>query len=180
MTETYYYWDGDVLVGEKSNSDYTQYLYDASGIIGMIYNGAYYYFEKNLFGDVIKAYDSNGAEVASFIYSAYGEILHKSGSMADKVHFRYRGYYYDDETGFYYLQSRYYDPSICRFISADQYELLPVLSGSLGELNLYSYCANNPIMYTDPSGEFAWTTALIILGIVSRALAGGYYAYTQV
>ncbi|MBQ4269816.1 MAG: RHS repeat-associated core domain-containing protein [Clostridia bacterium] len=56
-------------------------------------------------------------------------------------------YYYDTETGFYYLQSRYYDPTLCRFISPDKYTLLSTLSMSLGELNLYSYCANNPIMY---------------------------------
>ena len=124
--ETLYYWDGDVLVGEKSGTDYTIYLYDAMGIAGMVYNGAYYYFEKNLFGDVIKAYNSSGSGVAEFKYDSYGNIVSESGSMADKVKMRYRSYYWDEETGFYYLQSRYYDPSICRFISADQYELVGV------------------------------------------------------
>ena len=76
--------------------------------------------------------------------------------MADKVHFQYRGYYYDEETGFYYLQSRYYDPSMCRFISADQYELVGTLSDTVGQLNLYAYCNNNPIMYTAPSGEMCF------------------------
>ena len=178
--ETLYYWDGDGLVGEKTGANYTQYLYDASGIIGMIYNGAYYYFEKNLFGDVLKAYNANGASVASFRYDSYGNVLSQSGSMYDKVHFRYRGYYYDDETSFYYLQSRYYDPSICRFISADQYELVETLGKSLGELNLYSYCANNPIMYTDESGMLLWSTVFIIIGVVAGAVVGGYIGYTIV
>ena len=88
-------------------------------------------------------------EISRLMQVAYENTLSESGSMADKVKFRYRGYYYDSETGFYYLQSWYYDPSICRFISADQYELVGTLSKSLGELNLYSYCTNNLIIYTD-------------------------------
>ena len=114
----------------------------------MIYNGAYYYFEKNLFGDVLKAYNVSGTSVASFQYDSYGNVLSKSGSMWDKVHFRYRGYYYDEETSFYYLQSRYYDPSICRFISADQYELIGALSKSLGETqSLFVLCEQSHYIY---------------------------------
>ena len=90
--------------------------------------------------------------------------------MADKVHFRCQGYYYDEETGFYYLQSRYYDPSICRFISADQYELVGTLSDTVGQLNLYAYCNNNPIMYTDPSGTFVSTILGTIIGAVWGAI----------
>ena len=99
--------------------------------------------------------------------------------MADAVKIRYRGYYYDTETGFYYLQSRYYDPTLCRFISPDKYTLLSTLSMSLGELNLYSYCANNPIMYTDPNGEFAISLTMLglIIGAVIGATAGGIVAY---
>ena len=151
-TETLYFWDGDTLIGESDGVNDTQYVYDGSGIAGMLYNGAFLYFEKNLFGDVLKAYNMSGTEVASFTYDSYGNILSQSGSLAHAVKMRYRGYYWDEETGFYYLQSRYYDPSICRFISADQYELVGILSDSLGGLNLYAYCANNPIMFTDPTG----------------------------
>ena len=107
----------------------------------------------------------------------FPEIRHRNGKcnlsrgrMSDKVHFRCRGYYYDEETGFYYLQSRYYDPSICRFISADQYELLPELSDTVGQLNLYAYCNNNPIMYTDPSGTFVSTILGTIIGAVWEAI----------
>ena len=172
---TKYYWSGNTLMGESTGESYTQYIYDATGIAGMICEGSYYYFEKNLFGDVVKAYDANGTEVAAFRYDAYGNILYESGSMAEKVKIRYRGYYYDAETGFYYLQSRYYAPTICRFISSDQYELIPTLSQIPGQLNLYAYCNNNPVMFTDESGYF-WDTlfdiGFIIWGIVDLVNGG--------
>ncbi len=172
--ETLYYWDDDVLLGERTGDNFIQYIYDANGIAGMRYNGAHYYFEKNLFGDVLRVYSVYGSVVAEFKYDSYGNIISSSGSMADKVKFRYRGYYYDDETGFYYLQSRYYDPSLCRFISADQYELVGMLSQTLGQINLYAYCNNNPIMYTDESGE-GIITALIIGLIIGGMAVGGVY-----
>jgi len=172
--ETLYYWDGDVLVGEKTGSDYIIYLYDATGVAGMVYNNQNYYFEKNLFGDVLRVYNSDEEEVAKFTYDSYGNILSQSGTMVDQVKIRYRGYYWDEETGFYYLQSRYYDPSICRFISADQYELIALLSGSLGSLNLYSYCNSNPIMYFDASGNFPiLATILSIAALVGMGLTIG-------
>lgn len=178
---TKYYWSGNTLMGESTGESYTQYIYDATGIAGMICDGSYYYFEKNLFGDVVKAYDANGTEVAAFRYDAYGNILYESGSMAEKVKIRYRGYYYDAETGFYYLQSRYYAPSICRFISSDQYELIPTLSQIPGQLNLYAYCNNNPVMFTDESGcsPLPWWEELliglgfIIIGAAVTALTAG-------
>lgn len=99
--------------------------------------------------------------------------------MADKVKFRYRGYYYDDETGFYYLQSRYYDPSLCRFISADQYELVGMLSQTLGQINLYAYCNNNPIMYTDEEGEGLFS-ALLLGAIVGAIVGAASYTAAEV
>ena len=87
-------------------------------------------------------------------YAARGNVINKSGTMADVNPIRYRGYYYDSETGFYYLNTRYYDPEIRRFVNADNYELLPELAGVYGQVNLYNYCNNNPVMYTDPTGEF--------------------------
>ena len=65
--------------------------------------------------------------------------------------FRYRGYVYDTETGWYYLQSRYYSPETCRFISADV--LLSTGQGVIGN-NSYAYCGNNPVMGYDPYGTF--------------------------
>ena len=174
--ETKYYWDDDVLVGESTGDDYIQYIYDASGIAGMRYNDAFYYFEKNLFGDILRVYGVYGSLAAEFRDDSYGNVTSATGSMANRVKFRYRGYYFDAETGFYYLQSRYYDPTICRFVSADQYELLGTLSQTLGQLNLYAYCNNNPIMYADETGESfigGLIITLILGGLVMAVLPAG-------
>ena len=120
-----------------------------------------------MFGDVVSVHTETGAYAGGYEYDAWGNITSGGGSGIGAVNpFRYRGYYYDQETGFYYLQTRYYDPEICRFISADNLELIPSLSQVPGQLNLYAYCNNNPIMFTDPSGEIAITTAILIgLGV---------------
>lgn len=89
--------------------------------------------------------------------------------MADINPFRYRGYYYDAETGFYYLQTRYYDPSVRMFINADNYELVSVLSQTVGQLNMYAYANNNPVMFTDDNGEGVW---LFILYLAVFTLSG--------
>ena len=78
----------------------------------MIYDRRYYYYDKNVLGDVMAIRDDNGNVVATYKYDAWGNITEQSGSMANVNPFRYRGYYYDVETGFYYLQTRYYDPEI--------------------------------------------------------------------
>ena len=88
--------------------------------------------------------------------------------MAEINPLRYRGYYYDAETGFYYLQSRYYDPNTCRFINADGYASTG--QGLMG-YNMFAYCGNNPIMLSDPSGEF-FLTALIVIGVGAFVGAG--------
>lgn len=92
--------------------------------------------------------------------------------MASVNPFRYRGYYYDTETGFYYLQTRYYDPTICRFINADNYELVAELSQTVGQLNLYAYANNNPVMLTDETGEGFFLAAFLI-GLIAGAVVGG-------
>ena len=97
-------------------------------------------------------------------YRAWGNVISKTGTLADANPFRYRGYYYDAETGFYYLQTRYYDPTICRFINADNYELVSTLASTPGQLNMYSYCNNNPIMYIDPTG--LWIDTVLDIGFL--------------
>ena len=110
-----------------------------------------YYFVKNLQGDVLKVYrDADNALVASYEYDPFGNILSATGEMADENPFRYRGYHYDTNTGFYYLQSRYYDPLICRFINADAYASTG--QGVLG-YNMFAYCGNNPVMRIDLTGH---------------------------
>ena len=97
-----------------------------------------------------------GTAVVQYTYDAWGKILTTTGSMASTlgVHnpLRYRGYVYDTETGLYYLQSRYYDPQMGRFINADA--LVSTGQGILGN-NMFAYCLNDPVNYCDPTGNFA-------------------------
>ena len=81
----------------------------------------YYYYVTNLQGDVIAIVDDNGSTAASYEYDPYGGIISATGTLADINPMRYRGYYYDAETTLYYLQSRYYDPGMGRFINADSF-----------------------------------------------------------
>ncbi len=94
----------------------------------------------------------------------------------------YKGYYYDVETGWFWLSSRYYSPVLCRFIRPDDVEYLD--PESVSGLNLYCYCLNNPIMFCDPSGKFLISTAIALgfwiglgIGVVAGATAGGIIAY---
>ena len=117
-----------------------------------------YIFETNALGDVVNIYNLSGTKLVSYSYDAYGVVTKLSfngGSStgAWKNSLTYRGYYYDTESSMYYLQSRYYDPAMGRFISADD----PIYLGANGDLNgfnLYAYCSNNPVMHVDPSGEY--------------------------
>jgi RHS repeat-associated protein len=112
---------------------------------------ATYYYITNLQGDVMYLVDASGNQVAAYSYDPYGKVLTSRGVMAEINPLRYRGYYQDNETGFYYLQSRYYDPAICRFINADSYTSTG--QGYLG-YNAFAYCNNDPVNRTDADGEF--------------------------
>ena len=113
---------GTQILGENNGSNTTYYLYDESGSpIGLTYKGKTYYYRKNLQGDIINITDSTGAKVVTYTYNAWGKIMSMTGNMELAVNnpFRYRGYYYDVESGLYYLNSRYYDPQTGRFISPE-------------------------------------------------------------
>jgi len=145
----------------------------------MIYNRDTYYFQKDVLGSVQYIKNSAGKIVATYTYDAYGNstVTNALGYTIGYINpFRYRGYYCDTETGFYYLQSRYYDTSIMRFINADDYELISTLASTIGQLNLYAYCNDNPIMYTDESGTLIWELALIgfIIGAATGAVDAIY------
>ena len=177
--DTHYYLSGDKIIVERRVEDgavkFVYYRYDDSGVCGMNYDGTDYYFRKNIFGDIIEVFASDGTSVASFVYDAYGKVLTESGTMASKVPFRYRGYYYDQETRLYYLQSRYYDPATGRFISPDSIEYLApaVIHG----LNLYAYCGNNPVMNVDPDGTFGILALFAIAALIGAAVGVGVSAY---
>ena len=130
-----------------------------------------YLYIRNIQGDITSIIDSEGNKVCSYIYDGYGNhiVLDQDDNLENDPlsighinPFRYRGYYYDEETGLYYLNSRYYDPSTCRFISPDNIEYLD--PNSINGLNLYTYCGNNPIMYVDSSGHMPKWLAWLISG----------------
>ena len=141
-------------------------IYDPNGQpFACRYNDVYYVYVLNQQGDVIRIINgSNGATVAEYQYDAWGNVLEASGALAAINPIRYRGYYYDSETGFYYLQSRYYDPSIGRFINADSFASTG--QGFLG-YNMFAYCNNNPVNHADPSGN---SLIGVILGAIVCAL----------
>ena len=185
VTGTQTWFDRDAagnLVHETRNNgkDHLYYYYDANGSIGSIsYNGVRYAFLKNLQGDVIAILDTNSNIVARYTYDAWGRILsitdgngnaNTSSSFIGNVNpIRYRGYYYDTETGWYYLNSRYYDPEVKRFINADNV----IDTRDIKTQNLFSYCANNPINRIDVNGEF-WkelTEVLVKTAAVAATVA---------
>ena len=129
-----------------------------------------YYYVVNAQGDVIQLVSANGASVAEYAYDPWGRVTSATGTMAETNPLRYRGYYYDAETGFYYLQSRYYDPTICSFINADSYTSTG--QNFLGQ-NMFAYCLNNPILGYDPTGELSlFAKIAITVGVVALCLTG--------
>lgn len=151
---TNYYYNGSVLMSLVTGNDTLLFSYDASGQVAAVnHNGTYYYYLRNGQGDIVKLIDNSGAAVVEYTYDTWGKQLSCTGTLASTLGalnpFRYRGYVYDEETGFYYLQSRYYDPTTGRFISADV--MLSTGQGVLGH-NAYAYCGDNSISRVDYNG----------------------------
>ena len=131
----------------------------------MLYNGTEYYYLKNIQGDIIGILDGNGTSVVEYSYDSWGKVIEISGNqeLGKRNPFRYRGYHYDEETGFYYVGSRYYDPEVCRFINADTVDILGV-QDNLNDKNLYAYCDNNPIVRKDSTGAI-WETVFDVVSL---------------
>lgn len=159
-----YTYDGSLLLCDKWGSQYIEYFYDASGSPYALnyYNGSTstkYFFVKNIEGDILELRGSTNALVAKYIYDGWGKLLEvrdASGNaitsfehIANLNALRYRGYFYDTETGLYYLQSRYYDPQVQRFVNPDVY--VSTGQGIVGH-NMFAYCLNNAINYFDKTG----------------------------
>ena len=151
-----YVWQGSKLAADITDAYALYFHYDSSGeVMGFTRtaNGTdtEYFYVKNLQGDILKVITATGTEAATYTYDAWGKLLTSTGDMADVNPLRYRGYYYDTETSLYYLQSRYYDPEVGRFINPDAF----VSSGtSVASYNMMVYCDNNPINRIDPAGMF--------------------------
>ena len=132
-----------------------EFLYDHTGIFAIKYNNSTYFYRKNAQQDVIALLDNTGKVVVKYRYDAWGKcqttVTDDNASMIAELNpFRYRSYYYDTETGFYFLQTRYYAPEIGRFMTIDDISYLD--PESVNGLNLYAYCLNNPVMCMDASG----------------------------
>ena len=166
---------GTQIISEKNGTNTTYYLYDESGSpVGLTYKGTTYYYRKNLQGDVIAIVNSSGTKVVTYTYNAWGKVISITGNMELGVNnpFRYRGYYYDTESGLYYLNSRYYDPVTGRFINADN--AIPSTGKSVKGYNLYVYCFNNPINMDDQTGHWSqWLTNSVkaVASVVTQAKA---------
>ena len=165
-----YVWDGDVLLANKiiftdgKDPVTARYLYDESGeLYGMDYNGmGIFAYLKNLQGDIVSivSLGEDGSTEVQMEYDAWGRPIFKQGSNALGLvlialvnSVSYRGYFYDYDTGLYYLRSRYYDPEIGRFVNADDTDYLGYDCTSLG-MNLFSYCENNPVNNIDTMGAY--------------------------
>ena len=160
-----------------------EFLYDNSGVIGVKYNGNTYFYRRDCQGNIIAILDNNGAVVVEYKYDAWGNHEAEVASeeyvtLANLNPFRYRGYYYDSETDLYFLQTRYYDPVVGRFISRDSIEYAD--PETICGLNLYAYCGNNPVMATDPTGRAEWWEWLVAgIVIIASAVAAVFTAGTS-
>ena len=178
-----YIWNSAQLMADVGAADAFYFHYSSGGeLIGYTYKTADAETEcilvKNQQGDVERVISADGTILAAYTYDAWGNVLTSEGSLAAANPIRYRGYYFDAETGLYYLQSRYYDPEIGRWINADN----QLSTGSdLTGLNLFAYCGNDPINRIDPIGEAWWHWALGAAVVAACAVAtvvtcGGFAA----
>ena len=201
MEHKYYYVGNRLQYETIGDSSALWYFYDAdgnpSGIRYKDHSGTVndYYFVCNWRGDVIQIYNASGVLVATYDYDAWGKVSENSTdkdtqNIAEINPIRYRGYYYDSETGLYYLKSRYYDPAVKRFLNVDG-----LVSTSIEDAakNMFAYCLNNPVIYADPEGDsfvdlhramwkICWWGINTIKNIVSNSKkqnTSSYYDYAK-
>ena len=171
---TTYHMAGRVIAGETTDGQTIWYNYDTqSQLISIVYNHVDYFYVRNAQGDILALIDKVGNKVVEYKYDSWGAIVDVSGSMAGslgkKNPFRYRGYYYDEETGLYYLRRRYYDSTLQRFISADKKDTLLLRVKMVNNRNLFLYCDNNPIIRSDSTGAFWISLVSAVAGAVVGA-----------
>ena len=170
LSSTEYYLNGSTILGINKDGQEVLFVYDQDGkpFAMKVIEGTdaqYYYYIYNVQGDVIGLVDKSGTQVVTYIYDSWGKLLPDSttSTLASMNPFRYRGYCYDEETGFYYVSSRYYDPEIGRWINADIPETLTADFENFAQYNLFAYCFNNPVNLSDETGAWpSWATKLAI------------------
>ena len=174
--------DGDRILSEKvteynpeTNSTTVKnimYAYDEKGVSGMTVGGKKYYFVRNIFGDVTAIYNTSRVKCAEYAYDAWGTmyITLDTEGVGTLNPFRYRGYYMVSCIGLYYLTTRFYDYMTGRFLNADVPSVGMESGFNIPEgCNLYSYCLNNPVMYSDETGYSPlpwWGKLLIGIGFI--------------
>ena len=183
---TYFTTKDGVILSQTDGTNTMYFQYDSSGNpTGFLYNGTQYFYLTNQMGDVIGITDNTGSLIATYTYGAWGEVLAVTpattgGSaqlaIANANPLRYRGYYYDQETGYYYLQSRYYDSALTRFINTDKYEITSIAANYAAGLDLFVYCNNNPVNTSDPTGSISlkiprWI-AIALFNVIASVIPG--------
>ena len=186
---TEYELDGTTIVEEKRTGTVIRYRYGVEGMVGFTYNGTDYYYTKDLFGNISGIYGADGTRYAAYEYDAWGNhtVTLNVNGIGSLNPFRYRGYYYDTETGLYYLQTRYYDPVTGRFLNAD---VTFDTNAGLTAYNLFAYCGNCPVMHVDISGlsytstresnlAYVVSVSVVIVGVMicvqpSESLISGF------
>ena len=152
---TEYFYNGEILAGQKTGNDVLVFMYDNNGdIFGFTYNGKPYYYIKNAQNDVMFIVDPEEGAVVLYTYDAWGNVTGCYDASENNIGtinpITYRSYYYDFELGMYYLSSRYYMPALHRFLNADGY--VQTGQGMLDK-NMFAYCLNDPVNMMDPNGD---------------------------
>ena len=151
---------GGQLLAQAGPEGNLYFQYSGGTPFGFVLDDIQYYYLTNLNGDVVGITDAQGNLLAQYVYDPWGKLLQINTTEPDNADqlavatanpLRYRGYYYDSETGMYYLQSRYYDPDLGRFISADDFDCLT--TSNFFSVNAYAYCWNSPIAFKDSEGN---------------------------
>lgn len=164
--------------------DNMEFFYDQTGVVGLKYGATTYLYRKDAQNNVIALINESGVIVARYLYDAWGNVsvVDNNGTLISDVNhignlnpFRYRSYYYDTDTELYYLNTRYYDPELGRFITIDGIEYLN--PETINGLNLYAYCGNNPVSNVDPNGNDFWSWFLgglsLVGGVILCFVPGG-------
>jgi len=155
------------------------YNYNINGeLVSVNLGNSVFFYVKDALGNINHIIDTNGNIMVSYEYNEWGKvsktIRNENCPIGELNPFMYKSYYYDKETSLFYCNSRYYSPELCRFISIDDVSYLD--PSSINGLNLYAYCANNPVMYVDPSGHFPWLVLVAVAAVVLFTPAGGTIA----
>ena len=178
---TSFSYNGSLLMAQVAPGKSLLFSYDANGqAVSVNYNGTEYYYLRNGQNDIVGLMDESGVRMVEYIYDAWGKLISTTGTLATTLGadnpFRYRGYYYDTETGLYYLTTRYYDPEVCRFISADVY--MSTGQGVLGG-NMWAYCLNNPVCRYDTSGRL-WEEIQELIGFIADSIGNAINSFAPV